>query len=83
MNRNNRSIIILAIGLLSTDIVWKIWNILIAKRKYYKVDGEENTKKNSSISEVLMFSEASQLCRDHANTRIPCEKKNCPVKNVR
>lgn len=67
-------VIALGVGLVGTEIVWQLWTRVYSRRL--------KALEQSTISEVLLFTDDCSNCREHANTRIPCGVK-CPVASVK
>lgn len=68
--------IVAVIAVVGSEIAWKLWKKLKNNNSLYNDD--EKTK----ISEVLLFSDQSSYCRNHANSRKACGKNMCAVANV-
>ena len=81
INNKRNTVILLTAGMFATELLWKLLNNFIASRRKKTNPIEE--MKNELIMEVFFFSEESQLCRNEAITRIPCEKECCTVKNLK
>ncbi|KAK0170092.1 hypothetical protein PV328_010697 [Microctonus aethiopoides] len=70
-----RLVTMLGVGLIGTEIIWQLWKRIGRNHKLA-------SRQRTAISEVFIFSDECSHCRNHANTRIPCNK-NCPVASIK
>lgn len=75
----SKPIVTIVLVLVGSEIGWQVWKKWYRKKPHVEEDEDTTTR----IAEVLMFSDQSIYCRDHANSRKPCGKNMCAVANVK
>ncbi|XP_008545019.1 uncharacterized protein LOC103569481 [Microplitis demolitor] len=80
MNKLISITIYTATGLITTELIWKLWKNYL-RDKVLSIEDEDKDKEdenNKLISEVFFFAEDSMGCRAHASRKRPCGSR-CPI----
>ncbi|KAF7989967.1 hypothetical protein HCN44_008641 [Aphidius gifuensis] len=71
-----KRVVVVVMAVAGSEIAWQLW------KKWKIQNAIDNNNEKKKISEVLLFSDQSSYCRNHANSRKACGKNMCAVANV-